>query len=405
MLAVTVAVIGRLFGILELFVLGAGLAALVAAAVLWVHLRRIDLDVHRTSSPAALQVGDIGRVELRITNRAARGTGPLQLWEPVSGIGGATLRLAPMRAKESVTAHYRLPASRRGTVRFGPLTAERRDPFGLSSRRTTIGGTDDITVLPAHLPLSLPIGTGGTGPIGQHLRMRALGRSGIEFHSFRDYVEGDDLRQINWRASARSETLKVRQVEPDGLRRCTVTLDTSSDQYIAESTSEPGGPTDRSRARRNHTAGEQDGFERAVSAAASAIAAADRSGLLLRMLIGDSVDLRNATLGAALYRLADCTTSDPATPSFTAPAGEGLGLQIVVSGSAGSPAVVAARRQLSPNDVLVVIACTSMSRPSGMFVIDATSDTEFARSWAAMTGTADLVSSSYPPRSSVRTAS
>ncbi len=366
LLAVTLAVIGRMFGVIELFVLGAGIIALVIATAIWVHSRSIQLSVHRTAIPSALQVGEVGRIELRLTNATKGSTSPLVLWEPVAGLGGATLRLAPMRRGETTAAHYRLPANRRGTVVFGPLSVERRDPFGLCTQRRVMPGTDEVIVLPAHIPLNLPAGTGGTGPIGQHLRMRALGRSGIEFHSLRDYVEGDDLRQIHWRASARSETLKVRQVEPDGLRRCTVALDTSVDEYT------------------------EDGFERAVSAAASAIAAADRSGLNLRMLIGATDDLRNTSLNAALYRLADCSASAPQTPSFTAPAGEGLGLYIVVSGSPGSPAVIAARRHLNPNDVLVVIACTAMATASAMFVIDATDDTEFARSWAAMTGTADL---------------
>lgn len=378
LLAVVLGIIGRMFGVLELFVMGAGILALVVATALWVHARPIRLEVHRTAVPNALQVGETGRIELRLTNLTNGGTSPLVLWEPVAGMGGATLRLAPMRRAETTSAHYRLPATRRGTVTFGPLVVERRDPFGLSTQRRVMPGTHEVIVLPAHFALALPTGAGGSGPLGQHLRMRSLGRSGTEFHSLRDYVEGDDLRQINWRASARSETLKVRQVEPDGLRRCSVTLDTSADEYSA------------------------DGFERAVSAAASAIASADRAGLQLRMLIGATIDLRNTSLNAALYRLADCNVGTAATPSYNAPSGEGLGLNIVVSGSSGSPAVTAARRSLNPNDVLVVIACTTMTSAPGSFVIDATDDTEFARSWATMTGTADLSlqSSSRSSRSS-----
>ncbi len=371
LLSVTVAVIGRMFGVLELFVLGAGILVLVLITEIWVQVRRIEIGVHRTAIPSTLQVGETGRIELRLTNLTNARTSPLVLWEPVAGVGGATLRLAPLRRGETTAAHYRLPAHRRGTVTFGPMTVERRDPFGLCTKRRVMPGIHEVIVLPAHTAISLPTGTTGSGPIGQHLRMRALSRAGSEFHSFRDYVEGDDLRQINWRASARSETLKVREVEPDGLRRCNVILDTSLDQYLADER-------------------DGDGFERAVSAAASAIAAGDRAGLQLRLVIGPAVDLRNTSLQAALYRLADCAMASPESPAFNSPTGEGLGLDIVVTGSATSPAVAAARRTLSPNDVLVVIVCTTMSSPSGLFVIDATDDTEFARSWAAMTGTADL---------------
>ncbi|MCU1389442.1 MAG: hypothetical protein JWL72_2780, partial [Ilumatobacteraceae bacterium] len=68
-LAVTTAIVGRFFGVLELFVLGAGIFTLVVAAFLWAHARRVDLDVRRHVVPSTLQVGEVGRVELRITNR------------------------------------------------------------------------------------------------------------------------------------------------------------------------------------------------------------------------------------------------------------------------------------------------------------------------------------------------
>ncbi len=363
LLAISTGVIGRLFGVLELFVLGAGIMTLVIACVLWVNGRAIELAVHRHVVPETMQVGDVGRVELRITNVGRAGLAPLILWEPVGGMGGATLRLAPLRVGETTSANYRLPATRRGTVVFGPLSVERRDPFGICSKRRTIAGTHEIVILPAHLKLTLPLASGGTGPIGQHLKMRALGRTGSEFHSLRDYSDGDDLRQIHWKASSRSETLKVRQVEPDGLRRCTVALDTSPDQYSPE------------------------GFERAVSAAASSIASAARAGLQLRLLVGSTIDLRNTSVSAALHQLADCAVADGDPISFMAPAGEGLGLTIVVSGEASSPAVTTARRQLSPNDVLVVIACSASPAATTGFVLDATDEAEFASSWSSLTGT------------------
>ncbi len=363
LLAVTAAVVGRLFGVLELFVFGSGLLALVVTAVLWVHARRVALTVDRRVVPDSLHVGDAGRVELRIANTSHWGTPPLMLWEPVSGLGGATLRLAPLHRRERTAANYRLPVTRRGTVVFGPLTVERRDPFGLCTQRRVVAGTHEIVVLPAHLQLNMPSGLGGSGPLGDHLRVRALGRTGNEFHSLREYVEGDDLRQISWRASARSETLKVRQVEPEGLRRCTIALDTSSSEYSPE------------------------GFERAVSAAASAVYAATVAGLHLRTLIGSETDLRNTTSSAAMLALANCATShDPPTMSFNAPTGDGLGLTILVTGGPQSGAVAAARRSLAPTDVLVVVACSSLTNGASGFVVDATGANTLAASWVALTG-------------------
>src|SRR5436190_23766029 len=104
LLAVVTAIIGRMFGVLELFVLGAGIFAFVIATLLWVRSRRMSLEVHRRVVPEALQVGEVGRVELRITNQRRATTSPLHLWEPVSGMGGATLRLAPLLGGETIAA-------------------------------------------------------------------------------------------------------------------------------------------------------------------------------------------------------------------------------------------------------------------------------------------------------------
>jgi hypothetical protein len=84
--------------------------------------------------------------------------------------------------------------------------------------------------------------------------------------------------------------------------------------------------------------------------------------------------------------LADCAVGGSGQQMpFTAPATEGLGLFILVTGSPESAAVAEARRQISPNDVLIVIAATSMSG-GARFVIDSTDDARFVHSWVAVTG-------------------
>lgn len=362
-LAITSFVIGRLFGVLELIVLGAGIMTLVLACALWVYSRPISLAVDRRVTPDSPRAGDNGRGELIITNSTGFATPPMSLWEPVSGMGGATLKLAPMRRHETVSANYRLPALRRGTMLFGPLTVERRDPFGLYSKKRVAGGTHEVLVLAAYHLLSLPSGMGGSGPLGDHIRSRALARNGSEFHALREYAEGDDLRFIHWRASARSETLKVRQVEPEGLRHCTIELDTSASEYSP------------------------DGFERAVSAAASAVHAATQAGLRLRMVLGVDTDLRNTTLAASMFVLANCSTTDqPRSRGLNAPLSEGLGLTFVITGSPQSGAVRAARLSLAPTDVLVIIACSSVNTDRHDFVINALDTASFVSSWSVLTG-------------------
>ncbi|MEI7618161.1 MAG: DUF58 domain-containing protein [Actinomycetota bacterium] len=362
-LAAISAASGRVFGVLELIILGSGVLALVVASLAWANVHVIALNVSRRVVPEFLQAGDTARVEFTITNESRSGTAPLTLWEPVDGLGGATLKLAPLRGHETATTTYRLPTLHRGTLSFGPLTAQRRDPFGIAGRRRIIGSTHEIVIFPAHHHLTLPTAMGGSGPLGNQLRSRSLGRSGNEFHSLRDYADGDDLRQIHWRASARSEVLKVREVEPEGLRHCTIELDNSASEYSPE------------------------GFERAVSAAASAVYAASVAGLRLRLVIGAETDLRNTNLTSAMTALANCSTTDQmSTQRLAAPRAEGLGLTIIVTGSPQSSAVSTRRPNLAQTDVLVVVACSSTANAQRHFTVDATTADSLSGSWASLTG-------------------
>ncbi len=362
-LAAASAAVGRVFGVLELIVLGSGVLALVAASLAWANYHAIALSVSRRVVPEFLQAGDTARVEFAITNESRSGTAPLTLWEPVDGLGGATLKLAPLHAHETATTTYRLPTLHRGSLTFGPLTAQRRDPFGIAGKRRVVGTTHEIVVFPAHHHVQLPTAMGGSGPLGNQLRSRSLGRSGTEFHSLRDYADGDDLRQIHWRASARSEVLKVREVEPEGLHHCTIELDNSSSEYSPE------------------------GFERAVSAAASAVSAASSAGLRLRLVIGSETDLRNTNLSSAMTALANCSTTDQVqTQRLPAPRAEGLGLTFVVTGGPQSAAVLALRPNLTQTDILIVVACSSTASTQRDFTVDATTADSFVGSWASLTG-------------------
>ena len=51
--------------------------------------------------------------------------------------------------------------------------------------------------------------------------------AGTEFDSLRDYVRGDDVRSIDWRATARRSAVVVRTWRPERDRRVVIMLDTS----------------------------------------------------------------------------------------------------------------------------------------------------------------------------------
>jgi hypothetical protein len=312
------------------------------------------------------------------------------------------MNLAPLRPRERATAAYRLPTAGRGVVRVGPMRARRRDVLGLATRTFLLPGAAELLVMPRHTPVRFELG-GSSGRLGDHLRMRAYGQSGSEFHSLREYVVGDDLRRISWKASARSTDLIVKETALEGVKRCTVVLDTTGATTFgdARSTATTDGDAsgDSSRAASDTSfetsfdpafgAGSNPAdlaFERAVSAAASLVTGAAATGLATRMVAPD-VDLRGHEVAPVSLRwLATVRRGDGVSgqlPSLKA--GEGLGVVLVVTSTPQSSLAAEVRAALGPDDTAVVVATESVSGRE-RFVLDATTDDAFVASWQQLTG-------------------
>lgn len=57
---------------------------------------------------------------------------------------------------------------------------------------------------------------------------------GIEFHQFRPYQQGDDLRRVDWRLYGRSEKLFVREAEQESRLTVTILVDTSGSMALSD---------------------------------------------------------------------------------------------------------------------------------------------------------------------------
>ena len=147
-------------------------------------------------------------------------------WQPSAG---ATANRHRVRLGPGDRAVLRTPLRprRRGDLRATGVTVRSHGPLRLVSRQRTLEVTGVVRSLPPfesrkHLPSRLA-------------RLRELdGRSavrvrgqGTEFDSLREYVRGDDVRSIDWRASARTRTVVVRTWQPERDRRVVLVLDTS----------------------------------------------------------------------------------------------------------------------------------------------------------------------------------
>ncbi|MDG1786970.1 MAG: hypothetical protein P8H61_13705, partial [Ilumatobacter sp.] len=93
-------VIGRIFAIVELFVIGAGFLVAVMVALLFVRLRRPRVSATRWVHPTVLVAGDTGRVDLRLEYQDAIRSTSFELAERVSRANAtdyvARLSVAPL---------------------------------------------------------------------------------------------------------------------------------------------------------------------------------------------------------------------------------------------------------------------------------------------------------------------
>ena len=121
---------------------------------------------------------------------------------------------------------------RRGHVRVNGFEISTRFPFGFFRHRRRLGARDvDIVVYPKPEPVAdelnlLPLHTGQTPSFRRG--------AGHDLLLLRDYQPRDDLRHIDWKATARSRHLTVREFTAEDERRITIVLDTRLTDDIDE---------------------------------------------------------------------------------------------------------------------------------------------------------------------------
>ena len=169
----------------------------------------------------------------------------------------------------------------RGHVRITGFELSTRFPFGFFRRRRRLRARDvDIVVFPKPEPIGdelhlLPMNA------GRHATMRR--GAGHDLLTLRDYQQQDDLRHIDWKATARGQRLIVREFSAEDERRVTIAFDTR-----LEAT-----PDDKEIAAR---------FERGVVLAASLVAHFIDEQAEVRLILGNE----GGRYGAGQEQLYDC---------------------------------------------------------------------------------------------------
>jgi uncharacterized protein (DUF58 family) len=206
--------------------LAAGLGALlVAAAVEAARLSRLELVAERPGSVAlALGQGESLELSLRTSSPATVHLLVRQAW-PRLVEAASTTRSAACRAGEVVRLVLPVRPVARGRAELAPPWVAATF-WGLAERVSSVGPAGEIAVLPDLRAV------GGLHAQLNRFVLRGLGSrsaprlgKGREFDRLREYVRGDEFRDIAWRASARHRKLIVREHRLDRSQDVVVCLD------------------------------------------------------------------------------------------------------------------------------------------------------------------------------------
>jgi uncharacterized protein (DUF58 family) len=313
---------------------------LVAAAV--VARTRFRLSCSRDVTPARVPAGQPATARLVLENVSFLPTGLLLLEDEVPYTLGGRPRFTVDRVGpgQHRVVQYPIRSDARGRYRIGPLRLRLADPFGLVELTRSFTAVDVLTVVPAVHPLP-PVKLGGAWESGGESVSRSVAIRGDDDAATREYRNGDDLRKVHWRSTARVGKLMVRREERPWQARATLLLDTRADAHRGDG---PG-----------------SSFEWAVSAIASVGAHTARRGYSLRLITDAGVAAGGAELtdeGVLLDHLAEVQASRNRTMDAAAGplrGAEGLGTLVAVLGLLDPEQAALLASTRSPNEVSIAV--------------------------------------------------
>lgn len=117
-----------------------------------------------------------------------------------------------LNPKEEKSIHYNLTPKKRGAYNFGQINVYASSPLQLAVKKYVLGEAKVIKCYPSFLRLkefTIKSFISKSSLIGNK-KIRRIGHS-LEFEQIKEYVSGDDIRTLNWKATAKANRLMVNQ--------------------------------------------------------------------------------------------------------------------------------------------------------------------------------------------------
>lgn len=224
------------FGVPLLFPVAQLALILVAAIVLFDSLLLYlghHIDAERIT-PKMMSLGDENDIQIKLTNRSGQKLFlevidelPVQMQVRNMSISKS------LAARQTDTIHYKLRPVTRGVYQFKSIRIFASTFVGLVQRRYSIGGKQDLAVYPSIIQMKqfelMAFSKIAHSEGIKHTRR--IGHS-YEFEQIRNYVQGDDQRSINWKATSRRGDLMVNQYEDERSQQIYCVIDKSRSMHM-----------------------------------------------------------------------------------------------------------------------------------------------------------------------------
>jgi len=220
------------FGSKPLYPVATGLLLVVALAWVWVRLANRPFRVQRGWGDTEHVEGDDVPVVFQLDASGSVLPAAATLVERVGRLGEQRHLLR--RHGRRLAVRYVLEALPRGRYAFEDVRVEIADPFALESVAMSLPAPGALLVYPRLVQLErLFSETGAHSHDGRRLLLRR--QSGFELHGVREYEQGESLRRVHWRSTARRAQLMVKELEDAPRDEIAVLLDADAAAVVGDS--------------------------------------------------------------------------------------------------------------------------------------------------------------------------
>lgn len=225
-------VVAWLFGAKALYPVATGLVLAPLGAVAWVWLAAGPMRLQRRAGKGVLLEGGDVWVGLDVQPESRIPAAGIAITETIARFGDQVTSLA--RTGTGYRGTYVLERVPRGRYVVEQARATVDDPFGLARMDVELDARGSLLVYPRLVTLDrLFSESGAHAQDGRRLLLRRP--SGFDLHSVREYEQGESLRKVHWKTTARRGQLMVKELEDAPRDEIAVILDADASAVVEDS--------------------------------------------------------------------------------------------------------------------------------------------------------------------------